>query len=136
MIIETSAQNCRFYVALPLLRRDHLLHVWTQYLSRSVIMRSRVLANSTCSCAIQAPIERINLSEWLFTLSDEEYQACSAAHIAAGASRLPDGRRVSINVEKPGDTLMVQHYVEDIQRKARRGAWATSLVATTNSRST
>lgn len=82
-------------------------------------MSSQVLANSTRRSVIKAPIESIDLSEWLFTLSYEEYQACSVAHIAAGASRLPDGRRVSINVEKPGDTLMVQHYVEEVSERQR-----------------
>ncbi len=76
-------------------------------------MSAGLIASSTCRSTIRAPLAQIDLGDWLFTLSDQEYRACSTAHVAAGATRLPDGRRVSINVEQPGDTLMVQHYVED-----------------------
>lgn len=76
-------------------------------------MRPSLIASSTRRSVVQAPLAQIDLSDWLFTLSDQDYRACSVAHIAAGATRLPDGRRVSINVEQPGDTLMVQHYVEE-----------------------
>lgn len=80
-------------------------------------MGNRLIADSTRRSVIRASIGQIDLSEWLFTLSDKEYQACSVAHIAAGSSRLPDGRRISVNVEKPGDTLMIQHYVEDTSER-------------------
>ena len=82
-------------------------------------MSAQLIANSTRRGIIHAPLAQIDLGEWLFTLSDQEYQACSVAHIAAAATRLPDGRRVSINVEQPGDTLMVQHYVEDVAERDR-----------------
>jgi hypothetical protein len=36
------------------------------------------------------------------------------AHCTAGTTTAPDGRRRSINVEVFGDTLVVQHYVEEI----------------------
>jgi hypothetical protein len=36
------------------------------------------------------------------------------AHCAAGATTTPDGRRMSVNVEIPSGSLMVQHYVEEI----------------------
>lgn len=71
------------------------------------------LAESTTTAVIQSPIELINLTEWLFTLSDEEYKACSKAHIACGASRTADGKRMSINVEMIAGNLLVQHYIED-----------------------
>jgi hypothetical protein len=48
------------------------------------------------------------------TLPDSEYQSCAPAHCAAGATTAPDGRRMSINVEILGGSLMVQHYVEEI----------------------
>jgi hypothetical protein len=43
-----------------------------------------------------------------------EYQACSAAHIACGSSVAEDGKMLSINVEMVGDNLLIQHYHEDI----------------------
>lgn len=73
-----------------------------------------VLADKTAKHIIKAPVEKINLSQWLFTLKDNEYQACSTAHIAAGTSEYIDGKRMSLNVEKIAENLMVQHYVEDI----------------------
>jgi hypothetical protein len=51
-----------------------------------------------------------------FTLADDEYQRCSKAHIAAGASIDPAGKRVSINVEKVGN-LIISHYNEDVSAK-------------------
>jgi hypothetical protein len=58
----------------------------------------------------------VDIPEWLFNLSDLEYQKCSVAHIACGSSRTADGRRMSLNVEEVG-SLVVQHYVEDIAEK-------------------
>ena len=48
---------------------------------------------------------------------EREYQGCSPAHIAAGFTTAPDGKRMSINVEIIGGSLMVQHYVETLGRK-------------------
>jgi len=72
------------------------------------------LVESSFSARIDAPIEQVDVPAWCFGLPDDEYQACSPAHIAAGATTAPDGRRMSINVEVIGGSLMVQHYVEDI----------------------
>jgi hypothetical protein len=68
------------------------------------------------SATINAPIEDVDLPSWCFTLPDSEYKACSPAHVAAGATTAPDGRRMSINVEFSGGTLVVQHYVEEISQ--------------------
>jgi hypothetical protein len=72
------------------------------------------LVKSSCSATINAPIETIDIPEWCFSLPDKEYQACSPAHFAAGRTTTPEGRRMSINVEVIGGSLMVQHYVEEI----------------------
>lgn len=80
-------------------------------------MSERRFVDSICHALIHAPIEQVDLTAWLFSLADAEYQACSKAHIAAGSSVREDGLRVSVNVEMPGDTLMIQHYVEDIARR-------------------
>src|SRR4029453_3868988 len=72
--------------------------------------------NSTWAI-INAPIDKINIPKWCFTLSEHEYQGCSPAHIAAGFTTAPDGRRMSINVEAIGGSLMVQHYVETLGQK-------------------
>ena len=77
-------------------------------------LRDNTLVDSSCSAVIQAPIEKVDIPGWCFSLPDSEYQACSPAHCAAGATTTGDGRRVSINVEIIGGSMIVQHYVEDI----------------------
>src|SRR5271170_4828554 len=72
------------------------------------------LSLSTVKATIQAPIEKVNISDWLLHLPDAEYQRCSHAHIAGGSSTSDDGRPMSINVETIGDALVVQHYVAEI----------------------
>jgi len=77
-----------------------------------------IMADSRIEAEIDAPVQRIDLAGWVFGLTDAEYQACSRDHIAAAASLAPDGRRMSINVERIG-RLIVQHYVEDIALRDR-----------------
>lgn len=77
----------------------------------------KLLAESTCISIINAPLENINLTEWLFTLKDSEYQACSSDHLAAGNSTNENGLMMSINVEQIAGNLLIQHYVEDISRR-------------------
>jgi hypothetical protein len=77
-------------------------------------MDDDTLVNSSFSANIYAPIEKIDIPTWCFSLSEAEYQACSPAHCSAGSTTAPDGRRMSINVEILGGSLMVQHYVEEI----------------------
>jgi hypothetical protein len=79
-------------------------------------MEDNTLVESSFSATINAPIEKVDIPAWCFTLSESEYQACSPAHCSAGATTAPDGRRMSINVEILGGSLMVQHYVEEVAR--------------------
>jgi putative intracellular protease/amidase len=74
----------------------------------------RTLSLSTVTATIQAPIEKVNIADWLLHLPDAEYQRCAQAHIAAGSSTTDDGRPMSINVETIGDAFVVQHYVAEI----------------------
>src|SRR5271154_3072109 len=75
----------------------------------------RTLSLSTVTATIQAPIEKVNIADWLLHLSDGEYQRCSTAHIAGGNSTSDDGRPMSVNVETIGDAIVVQHYVAEIR---------------------
>jgi hypothetical protein len=75
----------------------------------------RTLSLSTVPANINAPLEKVNIADWLFHLSDAEYQRCARAHIAAGTTTTDDGRPMSINVEKIGDAIVVQHYVAEIR---------------------
>jgi hypothetical protein len=76
-----------------------------------------ILVQSSSTATIHVPIEKIDIPSWLFALTDEEYQECSAAHIAGAATQAPDGKRISINVELVGPGLMVQHWTEEIAEK-------------------
>jgi hypothetical protein len=74
----------------------------------------RTLSLSTVTATINAPIEKVDIADWLFHLPDAEYQRCAHAHIAAGTTTTEDGRAMSINVETIGDAFVVQHYVAAI----------------------
>jgi hypothetical protein len=72
------------------------------------------LVESSVSATINAPIEKIDIPAWCYSLPDAEYQACSPAHVAAGATTAADGRPMSINVEVIGGSMIVQHYVQEV----------------------
>lgn len=79
-------------------------------------MESNTLVESSFSATINAPIEKIDIPVWCFSLPEAEYQWCSPAHCSAGVTTAPDGRRMSINVEILGGSPMVQHYVEEVSK--------------------
>ena len=85
---------------------------------KNTMTSDRRLSNSTVTAIMHVPLERVNISDWLLTLPDAEYQRCSHAHIAAGISTTDDGRTMSINVETIGDALIVQHYVAEVKEPA------------------
>ena len=93
-------------------------------------MNDTVITESSANAIINAPIELVDIAEWVFTLPDAEYQRCSPAHIAAGFTTSDTGRRMSLNVETIGGSLMVQHYVEDIGEKHHVRLLSTSDVIT------
>jgi hypothetical protein len=80
-------------------------------------MTENQIVDSSFTAIINAPIEKIDIPKWCFSLPEKEYQGCSPAHIAAGYTTAPDGKRMSINVETIGGSLMVQHYVETLGDK-------------------
>jgi hypothetical protein len=45
-------------------------------------MEEHVIVDSSVAAIITAPLDAIDLPAWCFTLSDEEYQGCSPAHVA------------------------------------------------------
>jgi hypothetical protein len=77
----------------------------------------RLLAETSYKSVIQAPLDKVDIPEWLFNLSDKEYQRCSVAHIGCGSSRAADGKRMSLNIEEIGGAIAVQHYIEDLAEK-------------------
>ena len=65
----------------------------------------------TQQTVINAPVEQVDLEDWLFTLSDSDYQATAKGHKAAGTFTT-DGVRGMVNVESIGNVLIVQHYLK------------------------
>ena len=68
-----------------------------------------------CETPISASKEAFNLHDWVFTLSDKDYQTTARGHIAAGSSSHTDGTQTSVNVESVGGNLLVQHYVAEVK---------------------
>jgi hypothetical protein len=85
------------------------------YMSQKLMPTDRTLSLSTVTAVINAPLEKVDIADWLFNLPDAEYRRCSHAHIAAGSTTTDDGRPMSINVETIGDALVIQHYVAEIK---------------------
>jgi hypothetical protein len=72
------------------------------------------IVDSSFTAIINAPIEKIDIPEWAFNLSETEYQGCSPAHVSAAKTVGADGRRMSINVEVLGGSPIIQHYQEEL----------------------
>ena len=73
------------------------------------------LFQTVCEASVKAPKEAFNLHDWVFTLSDRDYQTTARGHIGAGSSIHTDGTQTSVNVESVGGNLLVQHYVAEVK---------------------
>lgn len=78
------------------------------------VVTEKLLSQSAYSHDIDVPFEHVDIADWLFNLPEAEYQRCCPPdHIACGATFTDDGRKMSINVEKIGTGLVIQHYVAE-----------------------
>jgi hypothetical protein len=75
------------------------------------------IGDVTAKAVVNAPIETINLGDWMFTITAEEYAACASGHQSAAQGKLASGKRFSVNLEVVGGTFMVQHYVEKVAKR-------------------
>ncbi|MFF4623786.1 hypothetical protein [Nonomuraea jabiensis] len=95
------------------------------------VVSDMVLSSSQVTATIEAPLESIDITDWLLNLPDKEYQRCAPPdHKAAGYTTTDDGRPMSINVEMIGTGLVVQHYVAEIAEKLHCHMVSTSDVLT------
>ena len=99
-------------------------------------MNDDEIVDSSFTAIINAPVALIDIPEWCFSLREKDYQDCSPAHIAAGFTTTPDGKRMSINVEVIGGSLMVQHYIEILGKHDHLILESISDVFTTSGRTT
>ena len=67
---------------------------------------------------LKVPWEKINLEEWLYGISSEQYRAFSKKHIAMGRS-IENLTDTLINVEKVCSCLMIHHYTPQYLGKER-----------------
>lgn len=56
-------------------------------------MSDQLIAESAAGVIIRAPLASIDLTEWVFTLADSQYQACSKDHYAGATTLTPEGKR-------------------------------------------
>src|SRR5215471_10928427 len=77
-------------------------------------MNEHQIVDASFTAIMNAPMETIDIPAWCFSRPERAYQSCSPAHVSAGCTTAPDGKRMSINVEIIGGSLMVQHYVETL----------------------
>jgi hypothetical protein len=97
-------------------------------------MEDNTSVESSSSATINAPIEKVDIPSWCFTPPESDYQSCSPVHCSAGANTAPVGRRMSINVENLGGSLMVQHYLEELGQADHLRPVSTSDVFTPTGR--
>jgi hypothetical protein len=78
-------------------------------------MPNPTIAESSFSHMINAPIERVDIADWVLHLPNaESRRCCPPAHIACGATTTDDGTPMSTNVELIGENLMIQQYIGEI----------------------
>jgi hypothetical protein len=99
-------------------------------------MNDHEIVDASFTAIIDAPIEKIDLPHWAFTLPDHEYRGCSPAHVAAGATTSSNGKPMSINVEVIGGSVIVEHYVETLGEKHHLILDSVSDVFTPSGRTT
>ncbi|MET0461619.1 MAG: hypothetical protein ABW007_00640 [Chitinophagaceae bacterium] len=97
---------------------------------------ANALSSSSVSATINAPLDTIDIADWLLNLPDAEYQRCSVNHIGAGVSVTLEGEPMSINVETIGNALVIQHYVATVHQADYCRMLSVSDTITANGRST
>lgn len=78
---------------------------------RTEVHEDLVLSHAVVTADVEAPIDRVDIAQWLRSLPTHEYQRCAPGdHKAAGYTVDDDGTPMSINVEMIGTGLVVQQY--------------------------
>ncbi|QCQ91796.1 ester cyclase [Rhodococcus sp. SGAir0479] len=75
-------------------------------------MSTRLLTDSVHTAVIDVPARRVDIAEWLYSLSDAEYRRCCPPdHLTTGVGASEDGRPIWIGVETIDDALLIHHFV-------------------------
>jgi hypothetical protein len=95
------------------------------------VLTDKTLSHCVFTATIDAPIDKVDIGDWLLNLPEREYQRCAPPdHKACGYTTTDDGRPMSINVEMIGTGLVVQHYVAELHEKDHCHMVSTSDVLT------
>lgn len=73
----------------------------------------------SASAGVQAPLDSVDLSAWVFHLTSDEYARCAPAHHGSVQTVLTGGDRVFVSVETIVGSMMVHSYVEEIVSRNR-----------------
>ncbi|MGO4757549.1 hypothetical protein AB4212_54610, partial [Streptomyces sp. 2MCAF27] len=77
-------------------------------MSNDQVLDSAVISETAETATVDAPIEAVDIADWVLNLPEAEYRGCAPGeHIAAGRTTTDDGRPMSINVENIGGTLVI-----------------------------
>ncbi|NVN49704.1 hypothetical protein [Mycolicibacterium hippocampi] len=77
----------------------------------TAVREDLVLSHAVVTAEVEAPFDRVDITQWLRTLPTHEYQRCAPGdHKAAGYTVDDDGTPMSINVEMIGTGLVIQQY--------------------------
>lgn len=72
---------------------------------------------ATYDALVPAPSNTIDLGEWIFQMTDDEYRACSRNHYAMGI--VGGAKRLGIiNVEQVAGALIIQRYAPHLVQKS------------------
>jgi hypothetical protein len=104
------------------MNRRHLLVASPAILSllgqSSLAEASQIIHRVSASSKVNAPLESVDLSAWVFHLTSDEYVRCAPEHHGSVQSPLPNGKRVFVSVETIGGNFMAHQYVEDIAERS------------------
>lgn len=104
-----SVQGVSVSMSRPILACDGPRSNWGTQMS------TRLLADSIHTSVIDVPAHRVDIGDWLFSLSEAEYRRCCPPdHITTGIGATEDGRPLWIGVEMLGDALMIHHFVGEV----------------------
>lgn len=78
-------------------------------------MSTRVLSDSTYTHVVDVAADRVDIGEWLFSLSEAEYRRCCPPdHVTAGVGTGEDGHPLAIGVETLGDAVLIHRFVGEV----------------------
>ena len=78
-------------------------------------MTHKILTASSFGHLVGAPVERVDVADWLAHLTSSEYRRCGPnAHVAAGVGAAEDGGRLWLQAETIGEVVLVHQYAGEL----------------------